>query len=196
MKDDNGTYLALTVGTKSEPVRHVDLSSLPDSCKIVNPTGPHPDLESFRFWEACNKGCVVSLAGTRAMLSRSTQRKVCLGRISVFLSEDIPFPLYGEFITSFGNVLQNVQGNYTLADPNFLDEIDIRPNGRAYTGMGFFWVQAGYLCGNLKAKMVIASVVAAFALLLLLSTIVIVVVGRSCRRVCRSGQKAEKLSRR
>ncbi|GAQ92966.1 Leucine-rich repeat receptor-like protein kinase family protein, partial [Klebsormidium nitens] len=178
---NNLTYVALSVRSNIS-TRHLDLSSVPDSCKIVNLTGPHPDLESIRFWRACDEGCVVSVAGTGARLSRSTRRKVCLGRISVFLSGDIPVPLYdtsGDFL----GVLSNAQGNYALADPDFVDLIDLGRDGRAYTGVGFSRVQAGNLCGNPEAKAVTALVFGAFAVLSVVATITIVVVARWRRRV-------------
>jgi hypothetical protein len=127
----------------------------------------------------------VSLAGTGARLARGTRRKVCLSRISVFLSGDIPFSLYER--EEFLSVLSNAHGNYTLADPNFVDLIDLGRDGRAYTGVGFSRVQAGNLCGNPEAKAVAALVFGAFAVLLLVATITVVVVGRWRRRVRGAG---------
>ncbi|GAQ92576.1 hypothetical protein KFL_010600010 [Klebsormidium nitens] len=180
-KHNNLTYVALSV-SNNIPTRHLDLSSVPDSCKIVNLTGSHPDLESIRFWGACDEGCVVSLAGTGARLGRRTRRQVCLSRISVFLSGDIPFPLYNDE-SRFLGVLSNAHGNYTLADPDFVDLIDLGRDGRAYTGVGFSRVQAGNLCGNPEAKVVTALVFGVFAVLSLVATISIVAVARWRRRV-------------
>ncbi|GAQ92964.1 hypothetical protein KFL_012270010, partial [Klebsormidium nitens] len=185
---NNLTYLSLSVNNNN-PTRHLDLSSVPETCKIVNMTGSHPNLESIRFWGACEKGCIVSLAGTGARLSRSTRRKVCLSPISVFLSGDIPIPLFEgpQASRRFLGVLRNAQGNYTLADPNFVDLIDLGREGRAYTGVGFSRVQAGNLCGNPEAKVVTALVFVVFAVLLLLGTISILLVARWRRRVQGAG---------
>ncbi|GAQ87016.1 hypothetical protein KFL_003250200 [Klebsormidium nitens] len=184
-KETNLSYLALTVNTQSSPAKYLDLSAVPDSCKIVNLTGLHPNLERVRFWGACNEGCVVNLAGTGARLDRSTRGKVCLSRISVFLSGDIPFPLYdrGKFL----GILQNQRGNYSLDDPNFVDLIDLGRDGRAYTGVGFSRVQAGNLCGNPEAKGVTALVFGVFTVLLLVGTISVVVVAPWRRRIRGSG---------
>jgi hypothetical protein len=99
---------------------------------------------------------------------------VCLGRISVFLSGDIPYPLYEDGL--FSGILSNSHGNYTLADPNFVDEIYLGPEGRAYTGVGFLRVQAGNLCGNPEAKTIAAFVFGSAAVLLVLATFSVIVV--------------------
>jgi hypothetical protein len=78
----------------------------------------------------------VNLAGTGGSLDRSTRKHVCLSWISVFLSGEIPLPLYNNE-SKFLGVLSNAHGNYTLADPDFLDAIDLGRDGRAYTGVGF-----------------------------------------------------------
>jgi hypothetical protein len=187
------TYVALSVSNIIS-TRELDLSSVPDSCKIVNLTGSHPDLESIRFWGACDEGCVVSLVGTEATLDHSTRRKVCLSRISVFLSGDIPFPLYNNE-SKFSGVLSNAHGNYTLADPDFVDLIDLGREGRAYTGVGFSRVQAGNLCGNPEAKGITALVFGAFAVLLLVATITVVVVARWRRQIWGGGLETANGSR-
>lgn len=56
-----------------------------------------------------------------------------------------------------------------------MDLIDLKPEGRAYTGVGFSRVQAGCnLCGNPEARKVGAwAVLIVFAISLLVATIVI-----------------------
>ncbi|GAQ80901.1 hypothetical protein KFL_000650330, partial [Klebsormidium nitens] len=87
-----------------------------------------------------------------------------------------------ERANEFLGVLSNAHGNYTLADPDFVDMIDLGREGRAYTGVGFSRVQAGNLCGNPEAKAVTALVFGVFAVLLLVGTISVVVVARWRRR--------------
>jgi Leucine-rich repeat (LRR) protein len=180
LKHANLTSLDLSVGTSS--TKHIDLSSVPDSCKIVNLTGAYPHLENFRFWDGCEKGCILNLAGSGAKLSRSARKKVCLSRISIFIGGDIPYKLYDE-VGRFNNTLKNQQGLFFLEDPNFVDSIDLGPEGAAYTGVGFSRVQAGNLCGNPEAKLVAAFVFGLFAVLLLLATITIIVVARWRRQI-------------
>jgi hypothetical protein len=181
------------VGTSS--TQFIDLSSVPESCKIVNLTGAHPHFENIRFWDACRQGCILNLAGSGARLSRSLRKKVCLNRISIFLGGDIPYPLT-DFDGRFNYTLKNQQGLYFLEDPNFVDSIDLGPEGEAYTGVGFSRVQAGNLCANPEAKVVALFVIGVFAVALLLATIVIVVVARWRRRVHRRGLKPEKCNKR
>ncbi|GAQ90070.1 hypothetical protein KFL_005960010, partial [Klebsormidium nitens] len=180
LKHTNLTYLAQPVGSQS--TKSLDLSLVPSSCKLVNLTGSHPHLESINFWGACSTGCVVSLAGTEASLSRSTKRKVCLSRISIFIGGDIPYQLYDQKFR-FNNTLKNEQGLYYLADPDFVDTIDLGPEGRAYTGVGFSRVQSGNLCSNPEAKAVAAALFGAFTVALLLATFSIVVIARWRRRI-------------
>jgi uncharacterized protein YjbI with pentapeptide repeats len=189
-KNTNISYLTLTVGNQFKPTTHLDLSSVPDTCRIVNLTGPHPHLESIRFWGGCDEGCIVNLVGTGAKLSRSTRKTVCLSRISVFLlGGDIPFPVYdNDNPPQFTRLLKNQQGMmFNLSDPNFVDLVDLGPEGVAYTGVGFSKVQAGNLCGNPEAKKVTALVYGLFAVAWLVATIFIVVVGHWRRRVWGSG---------
>ncbi|GAQ79501.1 hypothetical protein KFL_000310510 [Klebsormidium nitens] len=189
-KNTNVTYVALSIGNSF--TKDLDLSSVPNSCKIVNLTGSHPHLDSIQFWGGCDEGCIVNLAGTGATLPRSTRRRVCLGRISIFLNGDIPYPVYdlSNATNPFTNTLKNARGTvYDLMDPNFVDNIDLGPEGRAYTGVGFSRVQAGNLCGNPEAKKVTALVFGVFASAVLLATIPIVVVARWRRRTRGSGLK-------
>ncbi|GAQ89064.1 hypothetical protein KFL_004840040 [Klebsormidium nitens] len=183
--DTNTLYLTFEINNQT--TKGLDLSLVPDSCKFVSVRGPLTYLESIRFWGGCEKGCIVNLASTRARLSGSTRRKVCLSKISVFLNGDIPDGVV-EYVTDGvprnRNLLKNEQGLiFNLTDPNFVDEIDLGPNGRAYTGVGFSRVQAGNLCGYPEAKMVAASVFGSAAVLLVLATFAIIVVARWRRRI-------------
>ena len=72
---------------------------------------------------------------------------MCLGKVSVFLAGDPPsvveegLTVDGEYVSSA--YLTNKYGKYFLNSSDFLDGIDLGPEGEAYTGVGFARVQRG-----------------------------------------------------
>ncbi|GAQ78170.1 LRR receptor-like serine/threonine-protein kinase FLS2 [Klebsormidium nitens] len=132
--------------------RELDLSLLPQTCKYVSLRDHCPRLRALRLWDACDSGCAINLIGTRARLARRTREEVCLGRASAFLQGDSPDFQTGRDGEIF---LQNRQVNLSLFDPDFVDRVDLGPDGEAYTGVSFVKVQRGNLCGNSEALTVI-----------------------------------------
>jgi hypothetical protein len=135
LNDTNIVSVAL--GYSSEANRNLDLSLLPDSCKVVKLMGSHPNLHSIQFWRGCDDGCILSLVGTGARMLRKTRRDICLNSISVFLSGDVPHLEYE--VGSIGSsiyvkntlIYSNAQGKYNLSDPSFVDRITIRTRMKA-----------------------------------------------------------------
>lgn len=156
----------LRLGYPSASAR-LDLFLVPATCQYVQWVGQ--PLTDIGFWGACSSqsGCAVNLIGSGSKLSQKARRKSCLGKISVFLAGDPP-AVVSEFyikdevpITS--SYLRNKYGNYFLNSSSFLNDIDLGPDGVAYTGVGFTKVQEGNLCGNPEATRVVSITYGVFA---------------------------------
>jgi Leucine-rich repeat (LRR) protein len=82
---------ALTIAGRGIPSSSkLDLARLPATCPYVSYA--NAKVNDVYFWDACDAsfGCVVNLIGTGSKLSRATRKRVCLGKISVFLEGDSP----------------------------------------------------------------------------------------------------------
>ncbi|GAQ78274.1 LRR receptor-like serine/threonine-protein kinase FLS2 [Klebsormidium nitens] len=170
--------------------KNADWSKLPLSCQYVQWVG-EKGLEDIKFWDSCVKGagCAVDLIGSSPKLSQETKKKVCLGRISLFLDGDQPaivLKMHQPTTVVYANghpntigsgpsyvvpYIVNTFGSYLLNTSDFLDQIYLGPRGSAYTGVGFTRVQSGNLCGNPEARTVVIIAYVTFAALLPLLTL-------------------------
>jgi hypothetical protein len=179
-------FLLILLGNKRS---HLDLTSLPIECQYVKTTAGR--VNSIAFWDACSKGtgCVIDLTGSSYQLSTRTRRYTCLNKVSILLEGDPPESRTGG--NNSTSWLANAYGDYFLNSTTFLDDLDLGPSGRAYTGVGFTRVQSGNLCGNPEAKGVIALAYGIFVFSLFLVTLAILVIGRWRRRIRGSGEVKE-----
>jgi hypothetical protein len=157
----------------------LNLSAAPSSCQYIKWTGHGPSR--IQFWGACKSGCTVDLTRTssRVKLSRNTKRQICLSKMAVFLEGDEPTVVIERnfdpdtYEPATSTYLSNSFGNYFLNDPNFVDHINLGPNGTSYTGIERVKVPHGNLCGNPGARSVVGAMYGTFVGVSLVSTFIL-----------------------